>query len=561
MPDHEKLLGFIPNLWGSYEVETIIDGVLDHYINDEAGSIKDLWEKNQIGSNINLRNNLIGTIQKLNDMQPGEEIQKSKETILIPKNIDFFRMVFPQYKLHEDGPDKISTRIGVLDKLNHNDSLEAIVSGDSSSEKIDNAGKEEINRTLNSFKIHSSTDQMKHDLSNPAVTEGIKIFQKEYMENQWANKYSGTGKICKETLLAMNHALFEDWERALYFYYLDESGTEFYINDEDIESNIRSRKDIYAQENDSPSKYIGYWTPAIQGGIQHIAKIPFSITEDTNRKKICKAVSLNEGGDYSAVNTYDNAYLSIGLYQWSWEDLYDFLREARSLSANSALYNINFQEMFVNYGLNINNERETGKKCFIIDGIDYGLARSAPSQLKKLRFVYCFIKAADNEKFRKIQDKIALDRIDTARNVTVSDKGTKRVKDYITSRLGVTLVLDQHVNRKGHVKTTVRDSVNAVVEHLLKQKKDNIKLSKLQQRTSFNGCFNSDGSIQEAKRAELRTILEDQHNWGDEEEILIIEKYIAERNKTSMTDSQKRAADIRALQGTLDLSDKRDSYV
>jgi hypothetical protein len=122
--------------------------VFDHYINDESQSIKYLWETNQIGSNINLRKTLIEAIQNLNDMKPGEEIQKSKEMILIPKNIDFFRTAFPRYKLHEDGPDQISTKIGVLDRLNFNDSLEEVVSGHLSPENVDNAGKEEERGTL-----------------------------------------------------------------------------------------------------------------------------------------------------------------------------------------------------------------------------------------------------------------------------------------------------------------------------------------------------------------------------------------------------------------------------
>jgi hypothetical protein len=479
---------------------------------------------------------------------------------MIPKNIDFFRMAFPKYKLLEDGADKINSRIGVLNQLCYNDSLEGVVRGELPLESIDSAGKEEINRALHSFKIHTCEPERKNDLSNPAVTEGITIFQIEYMENQWENKCSERGKICKETLLAMNQALSEKWERELYFYY-NFSGKRYkeyyprYINDEDIESNIKDEVDIYATEGNITRK-IGHWTPSIQGGIQHSAEIPFQAA--INKEKICKAVIANEGNGYDAVNTYDTAHLSIGLYQWSWEELYNFLRESQRLSGDN-VYKINFKEMFIDYGLDINDESVTENKRFIIDGTAYGITGGAPSQLKKLRFVFCFIKAAENENFRKIQYKIAVDRVDTARNVKVI--GERKVQSYITSRLGVALVLDQHVNRPGLVDETVRNAVNAVVEHLLKQKKDNIKLSKLQERTSFNNCFNSDGSIKEAKKGELKTIIEDPNNWGDEEEELIIKEYIVARNNSRMTAPEKRAADIRGLKESLDLSDKRNSYV
>jgi hypothetical protein len=459
LPDHEKLLRFIPNLWGSYAIETIIDGVLEHYINDEAGSIKDLWEKNQIGSNINLRNNLIGTIQKLNDMQPGEEIQKSKETILIPKNIDFFRMAFPRYELLEDGPDKISTRIGVLDKLNYNDSLEAIVRGDPSPEKIDNAEKEEINRALNSFMIHSSTDQMKHDLSNPAVTEGIEIFQKEYMETNWVNKESKRGEICKETLLAMNQALFDGWKRALYFYY-PESGTEFYINDEDIRVNINDGKEIYAQETDGAKILMGTReTYLTHHGIRRYATTqPYTPGANAGiPEKVCSAIAKSEGnlggasGGFDTINEYDPVCLSVGLFHWNRDGLWNLLNKFKTDSPD------NFNTLIKQHGLDIK-----GYRIFVIEGKDYR-SDSLKEELRRLTFVYRFIKAADNAQFRQAQIKHSQEWLEQAIG-RPAGKGT--VKQYITSQYGIALVLDFSV-RIGDSERTITGAVNTAIQNAL----------------------------------------------------------------------------------------------
>lgn len=54
-------------------------------------------------------------------------------------------------------------------------------------------------------------------------------------------------------------------------------------------------------------------------GLQHIGKL--HCTAQNNAEKIVKVVSENEGSGYDSINTWDNCFLSIGLYNWNRNEL------------------------------------------------------------------------------------------------------------------------------------------------------------------------------------------------------------------------------------------------
>jgi hypothetical protein len=180
--------------------------------------------------------------------------------------------------------------------------------------------------------------------------------------------------------------------------------------------------------------------------------------------------------------------------------------------------------------------------------------------LRKMKYVYYFIMAANNNNFRTCQVNFARNRVDTARNSPVK---TKLVKDYITSELGVSLVLDQHISRPGHVGKTVRAAVDDVIVQLTTQNKDEQMLSKITDRTELNACFNSEGEIKPEKADDLRELVQDPGNWGTYEEKLIIKKYIEERqvrSNTTMWDPKGRSDRVVNNASFFGLSDNRDSY-
>jgi hypothetical protein len=453
---------------------------------------------------------------------------------MIPKNIDFFRMAFPKYKLLEDGADKINSRIGVLDQLCYNDSLEGVVRGELPLKSIDSAGKEEINRALHSFKIHTCDPEMKNDLSNPAVTEGIKIFQKEYMEKQNpVEKYDTPGALCKNTIASMNKALFEEWKRKLYFYY-NFSGKKYkeyylrYINDEDIQVNIDDSTKIYAQETGGAEMRMGTRETYSDRyhGIRRYATLPYYYDPGENAssvEKVCSAIAKSEGnkdgepGGFDTINEYDAACLSVGLFHWNKDGLWNLLDKLRTDSG------ADFDTLIKQHGLDIKRGR-----IFIIDGTDYPSGNI--EELRRLKFVYRFIKAADNVQFQNAQIAYSQEWL---KNVIGFSAGTGEgtVKQYITSQYGIALVLDFSV-RIGDSSVTISGAVNTAIQNVL----------------------NSLDS-----RDKARFTIDKPEDWNDDMEIKIINAFNVVRKgrmKKDQDEANRREANIEKA----NLSKKRGSF-
>ena len=95
------------------------------------------------------------------------------------------------------------------------------------------------------------------------------------------------------------------------------------------------------------------------------------------------------------------------------------------------------------------------------------------------------------------------------------------IADYVTSEYGVALILDQHVNRPGHVPRTIAKAVAQLVEEL------------------------------GADRPQ---------EWTNEEEQELLEICVRLRAATSMTDSDKRADNVRKAVAAGLASDRRGLY-
>jgi len=95
------------------------------------------------------------------------------------------------------------------------------------------------------------------------------------------------------------------------------------------------------------------------------------------------------------------------------------------------------------------------------------------------------------------------------------------IADFVSSEFGVALLLDEHVNRPGHVPGTLAGAVNQFI--------------------------NSSGKSDPA-------------TWSDQDEANLLNTYIQNRNKTNMTDSQNRADKVRAAVNNGLCSAKRGSF-
>jgi hypothetical protein len=240
--------------------------------------------------------------------------------------------------------------------------------------------------------------------------------------------------------------------------------------------------------------------------------------------RVMNAVSANEGR-LEAINTWDNAFLTFGAVQWTVGsgtaagELAALLQRIKQGAADV------FTEYFGQYGLDV-GPIATGPGVvptgsFLLDG--RSLATPADKErLRNVDWAYRFWRAGHDRTVRRIQIEHAMSRLDTFYREPKKAIRGRLVADYVSSEYGVALLLDQHVNRPGHVPATLAKAVAELEQH---------------------------------------TDVAHPESWTDHEERELLVLYLEQRAMTNMTDSDKRADSIKraAAQGVI--ADRRGSFI
>ena len=233
---------------------------------------------------------------------------------------------------------------------------------------------------------------------------------------------------------------------------------------------------------------------------------------------IMVAVSENEG-NLDAVNTWDNAFITFGMFQWTAGtggdpgELPALVKKIKD--ADEAV----FWNCYGQYGLDIVN---TGRVAgyFTIDGKK--IATPADKEwLRTHEYAYYFWLSGQDPIVQSIEIEHALSRLaNFYRSNAYRVKG-HLIADLITSEYGVGLILDNHVNRPGYVKPSLEKAMD-------------------------------------------QTGLSDPIGWGTEEEGKLIDAYLKIREthgRYPMTHARKRADVTRKYLDTGTISGERGSFV
>jgi hypothetical protein len=230
--------------------------------------------------------------------------------------------------------------------------------------------------------------------------------------------------------------------------------------------------------------------------------------------RVVRAVSANEGR-LEAINSYDNSFLSFGLFQWT-AGPNDQPGELAGLLALVQRANSDvFQNYFGRHGLGIALEGAAKAGFLTLDGA--ALKEAADKdKLRAVEWAYRFWRAGQDDTVRACELNLAAARVSGFLRQLVAGHP---VGDWLSSEYGVALLLDEHVNRPGHVPGTLKSAVDSLPPGT------------------------------------------DPTGWGDPEEADLIGRYITAREATNMTQPAERAISIGDCVHAGTLSDKRGSFV
>jgi peptidoglycan hydrolase-like protein with peptidoglycan-binding domain len=229
------------------------------------------------------------------------------------------------------------------------------------------------------------------------------------------------------------------------------------------------------------------------------------------------AVSENEG-NLDAINTWDNSFMTFGMFQWT----IGAGKDPGELAALIAKIKVAdpdlFDAYFGQFGLDVKlSNRIAG--YFNLQGETL----ETPAQKEKLRsmeWAFRFWKAGQSQLVQAIQIQHALSRINTFYKSNSYKPNNFYIYDLITSEYGMGLILDNHVNRPGYIKP----------------------------------CLVMAMSLAD---------LGDPADWGTDEEMRLIEQYLKVRatfGKSPMTDADKRAEVTKKYLDKGIISAERDSF-
>lgn len=239
--------------------------------------------------------------------------------------------------------------------------------------------------------------------------------------------------------------------------------------------------------------------------------------------RVMQAVSANEGR-LEAINTWDNAFMTFGAFQWTagsgaaGGELAALLQRVKSTATDA------FEEYFRRHGLEV-GAITTGPGVVPTGQIFLaGQALATAESKERLRtpeWAYRFWRSGHDTAVRRAQIEHAISRLDVFYREPKKAIRGRVIADYVRSEYGVALLLDQHVNRPGHVPATLSKAVDELAQH-------------------------TDASHPES--------------WTDQEERELLAIYLQQRAMTNMTDSETRANSIKRAAQRGVISETRGSF-
>ena len=268
------------------------------------------------------------------------------------------------------------------------------------------------------------------------------------------------------------------------------------------------RKGMYRLGLQEPETFIG----------NHREKL-LEVNLTDSEMNVIFATSENEG-NLDAVNTWDNQFLSFGMFQWTAGGPGKPGELPALIKSVKERYPDDFQHYWGQFGLDVVDvDKKTG--WFSYRGKKLTSAADK-AMLREHIWAYRFARAGADIEVQAAQILHAINRINQFYSVKSSKLDGYALVDLITSEYGVALMLDNHVNRPGYL----RGCVAAALE-----------------RSNLTVAEMARGSNDEEQRL-IKNYLDIRQTYG----------------KHPMTDARQRAAVTRGYVVDSIISDERGSF-
>ena len=166
----------------------------------------------------------------------------------------------------------------------------------------------------------------------------------------------------------------------------------------------------------------------------------------------------NEGA-MDAINTWDNSFLSFGMFQWTAGRANEAGELPVLLAKIKDRYPDDFQHYFGQFGLDV--EGITGAYgWFSLDGTRLNTEQDK-QQLRDYAWVYRFMRAGADRNVQAVEALHAIERLDSFYFQSQAKFDGYTFAQMFSSEYAVSLLLDNHVNRPGYVNNCITAALEA----------------------------------------------------------------------------------------------------
>jgi len=191
------------------------------------------------------------------------------------------------------------------------------------------------------------------------------------------------------------------------------------------------------------------------------------------QKAVLKAVAENEGR-IDAINTWDDAFLSTGMLQWT---IFTKTNKTGELAGFLAFLDAKapsiFREYFGRHKLTYSKSdlkvdpKDRIPRGFLCIGETVLNDSAAKDVIREYKWAQLFRVASQDPDYQLIQLRYAFERLKIMRDepLRLSDNKVHKIGALFTSQYSVALLADQHTNRPGNVAENILSLIGAVGAH------------------------------------------------------------------------------------------------